>query len=142
LTSLASLIEAAWEDPNVGSAEKSERGASFFEERIEYAVHHDINRSKLVLDPGIGFGKRLADNIEILKNLQPFKSFGLPILVGASRKSFINMLHPSDKPADKRLGGSLAAMLMAVENGADIVRVHDVEQTIEALKIFRAVRER
>ncbi|MEA2031730.1 MAG: dihydropteroate synthase, partial [candidate division Zixibacteria bacterium] len=110
------------------------------EERIEFCRQNGIDKSRLILDPGIGFGKRLSDNIEILSNLKRFTSFGLPLLVGASRKSFINMLNPSDKSADNRIGGSLAAAVTAVINGASMVRVHDVGHTVEALKVVQAIR--
>ncbi|MBU8933253.1 MAG: dihydropteroate synthase [candidate division Zixibacteria bacterium] len=115
--------------------------AAFFEERIESCHNAGINKSRLILDPGIGFGKRLSDNIDILAGVRRFTSFRLPILIGASRKSFIGMLHPSDKTADKRTGGSIAAAVTAVINGAAIVRVHDVALTVEALKVTQAVRE-
>jgi dihydropteroate synthase len=115
--------------------------AAFFDERIAFCARVGIDKSKLVLDPGIGFGKRLSDNIEILAGLAAFKRFGLPLLVGASRKSFIRMLHPGDAPPARRLGGSVAAAAAAVINGADIVRVHDVFETVEALKVLQAIRE-
>ena len=113
---------------------------AFFDERIRYASDRGIDKSRIILDPGIGFGKRLADNIDILANLRRFTRFGLPVLLGASRKSFIGMLHPSNTGADARLGGSLAAAVTGVLNGAAIVRVHDVGPTVEALKVVQAVR--
>ncbi|MBD3404436.1 dihydropteroate synthase [candidate division GN15 bacterium] len=112
----------------------------FFDERVAFAESHGIDRSRLILDPGIGFGKRLADNLDILANLREFKRFGLPLLVGASRKRFIEMIHAGADRADDRLGGSIAAAVMAVANGADIVRVHDVAETVEALKVVQAIR--
>ncbi len=113
---------------------------AFFHERIGHAVEHGIDKSKLILDPGIGFGKRLQDNLDILSRLAAFKTLGLPILVGASRKRFIAMLHDADRPAAERLGGSIAAAVIAVNNGAAIVRAHDVAPTVEALKVLQAVR--
>ncbi|MEK7774969.1 MAG: dihydropteroate synthase [Candidatus Zixiibacteriota bacterium] len=113
----------------------------FFESRIAYCIEHGIDKSKIILDPGIGFGKRLMDNVQILANLDEFRQFGLPLLVGASRKSFINMLNPTDKKPEERLGGSVAAAVVAVLHGADIVRVHDVSETIEALKVVQAIKE-
>jgi dihydropteroate synthase len=115
--------------------------AQFFAERIDYCIKNGIDKTKIILDPGIGFGKRLSDNLEILADLQRFKEFSLPLMVGVSRKSFIGMIHPSGLPADLRLGGSIAASVAAVINGADIVRVHDVAQTVEALKVIQAIRE-
>lgn len=112
----------------------------FFTERIEYCISKGIDKSKLIIDPGIGFGKRLSDNLEIMSGLDKFEQFGLPILVGASRKSFIGMLHGSGKSADQRLGGSIAAATAAVMKGASIVRVHDVDQTVEALRVTQAIR--
>lgn len=112
----------------------------FFKERVAYCKQSGIDKSKLIIDPGIGFGKRLADNIEILSRLAEFKALGLPVLIGTSRKSFINMLNPSDKPPRMRIGGSIASMVAAVLNGANIVRVHDVAETVEALKVVAALK--
>jgi len=112
----------------------------FFEERLEYCHTEGIDRARIIIDPGIGFGKRLSDNLEILGNLSEFKRIGLPLLVGVSRKGFIGMLNPTGQPADTRIGGSLAAAVMAVMAGADMVRVHDVGPTVEALKIVQAIR--
>ena len=115
--------------------------ARFFKERIDFCIKSGIDKSKLILDPGIGFGKRLCDNLEILSGLHGFRRFALPLLVGVSRKSCIGMLHPVGDPADRRLGGSLAGAVAAVINGADIVRVHDVAETVEALKVVQGIRE-
>jgi len=112
----------------------------FFRERIEFCRCHGVDKSKIILDPGIGFGKRLSDNLEILANISEFKQFGLPVLVGASRKSFIGMLHSVETAPEQRLGGSIAAAVTAIGNGADIVRVHDVGQTVQALKVFQGIR--
>jgi dihydropteroate synthase len=115
--------------------------AAFFEERIGWCEQRGISRSQLILDPGIGFGKRLSDNLEILGRLHEFKRFGLPLLVGASRKSFIGSLAGKDTPVSERLGGSIAAALLAVKQGVDILRVHDVRQTAEALAVMQAVEK-
>jgi len=111
----------------------------FFEERILFCAEQGIDKSKLILDPGIGFGKQLNDNLTILSRLASFKRHRLPLLVGASRKSFIEMLSPSGTLADKRLGGSIAAAVASVLNGADIVRVHDVAETVEAIKVIQGI---
>jgi len=113
--------------------------AEFFAERIAFAREHGVNKEKLIIDPGIGFGKRLSDNLSLLANLAAFRKFKLPILVGVSRKSFIGMLNPAATDPAQRLGGSLAAAVAAVINGADIVRVHDVAPTVEALKVIQAI---
>ncbi|MFH1372280.1 MAG: dihydropteroate synthase [bacterium] len=113
----------------------------FFEERISFCRQNGIDKSKLILDPGIGFGKRLGDNLLILSSLGEFKRFSLPLLVGTSRKSFIGMINAIDSPADQRLGGSLAAAVVAVINGANIVRVHDLAETVEAIKVIQAIRK-
>ncbi|MFQ5498192.1 MAG: dihydropteroate synthase [Candidatus Zixiibacteriota bacterium] len=112
---------------------------SFFVERIEYCVGNGIERSALILDPGIGFGKRLGDNLEILSGLRRLTEFGLPLLVGSSRKSFIGMVHDRDTQSTRRLGGSIASAILSVSRGASIVRVHDVADTVEALKLFEAI---
>lgn len=111
----------------------------FFEERIRFCSEHRIDKSKIILDPGIGFGKRLCDNLEILAGLSRFKKFGLPVLIGASRKSFIEMISPAAGVADRRVGGSIAAAVAAVMNGADIVRAHDVAETVEAIKVIQGI---
>jgi dihydropteroate synthase len=113
----------------------------FFEERIARAVGAGIARDKLILDPGIGFGKRLEDNLDILKRLVEFKKHGLPLLVGASRKSFIATID-SNAPAESRLGGSIAAAVIAVMHGANILRVHDVAETVQAVRMIAAVQSR
>jgi dihydropteroate synthase len=114
--------------------------AAFFGERIRFCTDSGIDRNKIILDPGIGFGKRLSDNLAILSNLTSLRRFGLPLMVGASRKSFIAMLAESSEAPDQRLGGSIAAAVAAVQNGADIVRVHDVSQTVEALRVIQRIR--
>lgn len=113
---------------------------TFLHGRIERCMAQGIDKSKILIDPGLGFGKRLADNLQILQRFDEFTSLGVPVVLAASRKGFIGMLHNSDKPADRRLGGSLAAALIGVLAGAAIVRAHDVEQTVEALKVVQAVR--
>ena len=110
----------------------------FFEERIAFAVSRGIATEKLILDPGIGFGKRPIDNVTILSRLREFHRHNLPLLVGASRKSFIGVLD-SGAPVDNRLGGSLAAAVWAAINGAAVIRVHDVRETVQALSVLKAV---
>ncbi len=111
---------------------------SFFERSLEIAARVGIRREQMVLDPGIGFGKTPEQSMTCIARLNTWCSFGLPVLVGASRKRFINAIMPSE-PAE-RLGGSLAAHLLAVENGAAIVRVHDVAPTVQALAVATAIR--
>jgi len=113
--------------------------AGYFDERIEFACAQGIDRRRIILDVGIGFGKRTVDNLRLIKHLGSFRQFGRPLLVGASRKRFIGELTGMD--ADHRLDGSVAAAVMAVVNGADIVRVHDVAQTKQAVAMAAAVRE-
>jgi dihydropteroate synthase len=112
----------------------------FYIERIEFCHDNGIDKTKLILDPGIGFGKRLSDNLEILTNLELFKNFSLPLMVGLSRKSFINALYRRDASAESRIGGSIAGALLAIQNGANIVRVHDVAETVEAIKVLEALK--
>ena len=115
--------------------------ATFFEERLDFCGRCGIDESKIILDPGIGFGKRLDDNLHILAGLGELKRLGRPLVMGASRKSFIQMLHPGERPPARRIGGSIAAAVAAVLNGVDIVRVHDVHETVEALKVLQAIKE-
>ena len=92
----------------------------------------------LVLDPGIGFGKTPEQSMEAIAKLEKFRHFGLPILVGASRKRFIHSVSPSEPM--NRIGGSIAAHVMAYMNGAAIIRTHDVAETIQALRVAAALR--
>jgi dihydropteroate synthase len=110
----------------------------FFSRSLEIAWSAGIHRHRIVLDPGIGFGKTPEQSMACIARLHEFAGFGLPLLVGASRKRFIASVVPSE-PMD-RLGGSLAAHLLAVENGAAIVRVHDVAPTVQALAVAAAIR--
>jgi dihydropteroate synthase len=111
---------------------------AFFERSFAIAAGAGIARERIVLDPGIGFGKTPEQSLTCIARLDAWRGFGLPILVGASRKRFIHSVVPSE-PAE-RLGGSLAAHLLAVENGAAIIRVHDVAPTVQALAVAAAIR--
>jgi len=113
---------------------------SFFGRSLDIATGAGIAPSAIVLDPGIGFGKTPEQSLTVIAELARLKSFGLPLLVGASRKRFIDAVVPA--PPDRRVGGSIASHLIAVENGASIVRVHDVAETVQALRVAAAIRER
>ncbi len=110
---------------------------AFFARSLDIAQRAGIAREKIVLDPGIGFGKTPEQSIACIARLGEFKRFGLPLLIGASRKRFINSVTPS--PPDDRLGGSIASHLEAVKNGAAIVRAHDVAATVQALRVASAI---
>lgn len=116
--------------------------SAFFVQRIAFAVQHGIARERIIVDPGIGFGKRLEDNLDLLRALHRFTQFGLPLLVGASRKSFISRVTGAQTSPTERLGGSIAAAVVARQRGANILRVHDVAATIEAIKVAEAIAER
>jgi dihydropteroate synthase len=111
----------------------------YFAQRIIHASSLGIDIERIVFDPGIGFGKTLEDNLTLLGNLQKINTRGRPILIGASRKSFIGMVDGS--AADKRLAGSLASVLSAFIQGIRIFRVHDVEETRQVLDIFSAIQK-
>jgi dihydropteroate synthase len=117
----------------------------FFKERVEYAMCHEIRRENIIIDPGLGFGKRtgkgVEDNCEILCRLSELKSLGFPIMIGASRKTFIGNVCGGDKPlpVTERLEGSLAAACIAIVNGADIVRVHDVKETRRCVDLVDSI---
>ena len=102
------------------------------------ATRSGVAEDKIIIDPGIGFGKTVAHNLEILARLAEFKSLGKPICIGTSRKSFIGKVLGTDDPA-ARLAGTLATCTMAVANGANILRVHDVKEAAAAIKIFESV---
>ena len=112
--------------------------SDYFQERIDYAQGRGVKREKIILDPGIGFGKRLEDNVAIVRQLRRFAAFELPLLVGLSRKSFLGLLG-GEKSAERRDAETVAANLVAVRNGASILRVHDVAATVKALKVWRAL---
>jgi dihydropteroate synthase len=110
---------------------------AFFSRSLEIAAGAGIGTESIVLDPGIGFGKTPEQSIICLARFAEFKRFGLPLLVGASRKRFINSVTPSSP--DERMGGSIAAHLLAVRKGAAIVRAHDVAETVQALRVSAAI---
>jgi dihydropteroate synthase len=111
----------------------------FFRRSLDIATKAGVSRENVVLDPGIGFGKTPEQSIEVIARLADLKSFGLPILIGLSRKRFINFVSAS-KPHE-RIGGSIAANVAAVRAGADIVRVHDVAETVQALRVTNAIEK-
>jgi dihydropteroate synthase len=108
--------------------------------RIEAAIQAGVQPRQIAIDPGIGFAKQAIHSVEVLRRLSDLGSLGYPILVGASRKSFIGRLS-GESQADRRLGGSLAAGLFAVLRGASILRVHDVGDTVQALKLWKTLFE-
>jgi len=110
---------------------------AFFSRSLDIAARAGISRENIVLDPGIGFGKTPEQSIICLARFAEFKCFGLPLLVGASRKRFINTVVPS--APSERIGGSIAAHLLAVQKGASIVRAHDVAETVQALRVSAVI---
>ncbi len=112
--------------------------AAFFEQRIEQCVQAGIKRDNIVLDPGFGFGKSLAHNYELLYRFAEFKAFGLPLLAGMSRKSMFGQLLNRD--VSQRLSASLAANMLALQAGAAIVRVHDVQETADMMAVLSAAK--
>ncbi len=118
---------------------------SFLKERAEYAIFNDVKQENIIVDPGLGFGKRtgrgVEDNCEILSRLSELKELGYPILVGASRKTFIGNVCGGEKqlPPDKRLEGSLAAATIAILGGANILRVHDVSETRRCVDLVKCI---
>jgi len=110
----------------------------YLEARASFAVSQGIAKTRIALDPGIGFGKRLQDNLAILRSVERFKSLGYPLLIGASRKSFIGTIL-ENKP-EERLYGTLGAHGWAACHGADILRVHDVRATVEMIRIIHEIQ--
>jgi dihydropteroate synthase len=111
--------------------------AEFFARSLQIAARAGLPREHIVLDPGIGFGKTPEQSMIAIARLGELRSFGLPIVVGASRKRFIAKVSPA--PPDQRVGGSVAAHLLAVANGAAIVRTHDVAEMVQALRVTAAI---
>jgi dihydropteroate synthase len=114
--------------------------AAFFERSLDVAARTGLARENIVLDPGIGFGKTQEQSLIALARLDELKSFGLPLLVGASRKVFIASVSPSEP--QQRLGGSIAAHLAAAWRGAGIIRTHDVAETVQALRVLAAIEDK
>ena len=110
----------------------------YFEERIEVAQSKGIPREKIVIDPGIGFGKKLHHNLEIINKISLFLGLGLPVMIGVSRKSFIGEII-SERDPSERLTGSVVAMLATLNRGVNIVRVHDVKEATDAIKVWNAL---
>lgn len=110
----------------------------YLHQRIDACVNSGIKRELISIDPGFGFGKSLQHNLDLLKNLNKFKSLGLPVLAGLSRKSMIGQI--TGQPVDERLSGSLAVALIAMQQGAKIIRVHDVRETVDIKKIYLATK--
>lgn len=113
---------------------------TFFAERLHYSTLKGIDASNIYIDPGIGFGKTLDHNLEILRRLDEFKCHGVMLLVGPSNKSFIGLA--LDEPVGQRVEGTIAACVLAVTKGADILRVHDVAAIAKAVKVAEAIMNR
>lgn len=111
---------------------------SWLQQRMDVCVSAGIKRERLLVDPGFGFGKTVRHNYQLLQALPRFAQLQLPLLVGMSRKSMIGKI--IDRPVTQRMAGSVAAAVLAVERGAHIIRVHDVRETMDALKIVAAMR--
>jgi dihydropteroate synthase len=106
-------------------------------ERIEFALSEGIDEARITVDPGIGFGKTVDHNLELLRRLGELRDLGRPICVGTSRKSFIGKI--TGRPTDQRLGGTVASCVLAYANGAELLRVHDVREVREALTVAEAI---
>ncbi len=113
---------------------------AFFEERLEFCDSHGVAQNRVILDPGIGFGKTLEHNLTLIKNINKFKDLGCPLLLGVSRKSFIGAISGETNPKE-RLAGSLAAALYGLDAGVQIFRVHDVKQTRQAFQVHNAIKD-
>ncbi len=129
--------ETMQDQPHYGDVMK-EIG-EFFEERVDFCLSNGIREDKIILDPGIGFGKRQEDNLTILSRVEEFTSYGFPILIGASRKSFIGRITGSD--VKNRVDASIATAVYSYLKGVSIFRVHDVRQTKNALSVISAIGE-
>lgn len=112
----------------------------WLEARIDTVVAARVDRAKIIVDPGIGFGKSVAQNLALMNGLALFHALGCPVVLGASRKRLIGALS-NEAPADARLGGSLMLAMKAVEAGCQIIRVHDVAETVQAVRVWRGLRD-
>ncbi len=116
-----------------------EEVSAFLRERIAALEVAGVVRERIVIDPGFGFGKTIEHNLELLRHLDTLNALGVPILAGLSRKSMLGAITSRD--VDDRVAASITAAILAVQRGASIVRVHDVRETVDALKILQAVKE-
>ena len=112
---------------------------AFLLARAEAAMSAGVERGRIWLDPGVGFGKGPGHNLELIRHLDGLVGLGFPVLLGVSRKRFIRTIDPAAVDADDRLGGSLAAALWGASKGVAAVRVHDVRETVQALKVWEAI---
>lgn len=110
----------------------------YFNERIDFAVSKGIKREKIIIDPGIGFGKRVQDNIDIIKNLEQFREFELPLLIGLSRKSFLGKISGEEDPG-MREAETIAANIISIMKGVSVIRVHNVKNCVKSIKILKAL---
>ena len=108
----------------------------FFEKKIKLLRKFGIKHNNIILDPGIGFGKNLKHNITILKNISIYHSLGFPILLGMSRKKFIKEISDIND-SNSRIGGTISSSIFAAMNGVQILRVHDVNETKQSIKVFK-----
>jgi dihydropteroate synthase len=116
-------------------------GRAFLEARIEFAVGEGVREERIMVDPGIGFGKTLDHNLELLRRLDEIVAVGFPVVIGTSRKSFLGRLTGRDDPHD-RVAATLATTVLALERGATVFRVHDVAPTRDALAVATATLRR
>ena len=141
---------SAGEDPH-GGAVKYKAGAvggaaidlaifDWLEARVSACIAAGVDRAKIIVDPGIGFGKALQDDTRIVNNLALYQALGVPLLFGASRKRMVGAL-TNGAPVPERLGGSIALALKAIDQGAQIVRVHDVQESVQAARVWRGLRD-
>ncbi len=109
---------------------------AYFNNRIDFAESKGIKKNKLIIDPGIGFGKRVKDNVNIIKNLKSFKKLGLPVLIGLSRKSFLGAITGETDPVERE-SETITANLISVMNGASVIRVHNVKNCVNSIKVLK-----
>ncbi|WP_254621071.1 dihydropteroate synthase [Sphingomonas sp. CL5.1] len=129
--------------PHGGSGYADVVGEVFdwLEARVAAVVAGGVDRARIIVDPGIGFGKSLADNLALVNNLALFHGLGCPIMLGASRKRMIGALS-NEAPVGERLGGSIALAMKGADAGVQLLRVHDVAETVQALRVWRGLRDR
>lgn len=113
--------------------------STYLKESIKIALKAGVKKEDIIIDPGIGFGKTLSHNLEILRCLKIFKSLGYPVCIGTSRKSFIGKILGSENPED-RLAGTIATSTIAVMNGANLIRVHDVKEAVHASRVADSIK--
>ena len=143
-TSIPFVIHHSQGDPSIMQTKPKYKNTlldiyDFFEKKIKYVRENGIKHNNIIIDPGIGFGKNLKHNITLLRNISIFHSLGFPVMLGTSRKRFIKELSGAND-SKERLGGTISSSLLAIMQGVQILRVHDINEVNQSIKVFKSLK--